>query len=407
MKRANLVIFDEAAYCSEELIIAVEPFTTQDAEFKTNVNEDYDPEVEPRIIPNQIIYASSQDDMDTIFYQRYKDFAKKMLAGDREYFVCDMPCDTAIEVYMNGKKYKPLLQRSVVDAALKSNPEKALREYFNKPSADTGDGQIIRWGVIRRNEKQVIPYECWREENNIVLAFDPARTSDNSILSSMNLYEDPVTGWNGDIIGCINMIDLASRKKYKLDSNRQIENIHNTMLAYNGKHPDYEYIDSLLIDAGSGGGGVSAYADQLLNNWIDVTGKEHHGLIDKDNEIYATYVKQYPDAINKLRLISPRKYRTQMVEEFIELMELGVLHFPFEYSGQEFIKISDGIDPETEEEVFRTYYLSQDEMIALAQIDLMKNEITSIHKTSNAEKTSIQYALSKDKANRMHKHHCA
>ena len=401
-KRANLVIFDEAAFCSEELIVAVEPFTTQDAEFRTNTNDDYDPDLVPQRVPNQIIYASSQDDMDTVFYQRYKDFAKYMLAGDRNYFVCDMPCDTAITVYMKGKEYKPLLQRSVVDAAVRSNVDKARREYFNVPSADVGGGQIVKWATIRRNEKQIIPYQTWKPENNIVLAFDPARTSDNSILSAMNLYEDPDTGWNGDIVNCINMIDLASRKKYKLDSNRQIEMIHNTLLDYNGDHPDYEYIDSLMVDAGSGGGGVSTYADRLLNNYTDKKGKEHRGLIDKDNELYIGYSKRYPDAVNLLHLIQPRKYRTQMVEEFIELMELGVIHFPLEYGGQEFLKISNGIDEETKEEELDTYYLSQDEIISLTQIDLMKTEITSIIKSSNAENTSVQYALSKEKANRMH-----
>ena len=35
-------------------------------------------------------------------------------------------------------------------------------------------------------------------------------------------------------------------------------------------------------------------------------------------------------------------------------------------------------------------------------VDLMKNEVTSIHKTQNAEKTTVNYALSKEKENRMH-----
>ena len=38
----------------------------------------------------------------------------------------------------------------------------------------------------------------------------------------------------------------------------------------------------------------------------------------------------------------------------------------------------------------------------LVQIDLMKTEVTSIHKTQNAEKTTVNYALSKEKESRMH-----
>ena len=40
--------------------------------------------------------------------------------------------------------------------------------------------------------------------------------------------------------------------------------------------------------------------------------------------------------------------------------------------------------------------------MALVQIDLMKVELTAIHKTQNAEKTSVSYALSKEKENRLH-----
>lgn len=218
----------------------------------------------------------------------------------------------------------------------------------------------------------------------------------------MNIYEDPEIGWCGDIINCVNMIDIASKKKYKLDSNRQIEEIRNCILNYNGQNPDYEYLDSILIDQGSGGGGTSTYADGLLNNWKDKSGKEHRGLIDSKHDIYEGYMKLYPDAVNKLRLISPRKYRTQMVEEFIELMDLGVIKFPYEYGGQDFIRISKGIDKESEEEIFENYELSFEEQLSLINIDLMKTEITSIHRSKNPENTSITYALSKEKENKLH-----
>ena len=90
-----------------------------------------------------------------------------------------------------------------------------------------------------------------------------------------------------------------------------------------------------------------------------------------------------------------------MVEEMIELMDLGVIKFPYEYSGQDFIKVIEGIDAEGNE-IWVNHELSDDEKMALVQIDLMKNEVTSIHKTENAERTSVNYALSKEKENRMH-----
>ena len=88
-----------------------------------------------------------------------------------------------------------------------------------------------------------------------------------------------------------------------------------------------------------------------------------------------------------------------MVEEFIELMELGVLRFPYEYGGQDILKLVKEIDGE---ENVVPYELNDEERLSLSQIDMMKNEITSIHKTTNAENTSVSYALSKEKESRMH-----
>ena len=410
MKRSSTIFFDEAAFCSEELLAIAKAFGVQESNFQTSTEDTYDPRKRPKQIPLQVVYASSQDTMDTIFYKNYKDFAKEMIAGNRDYFVCDMPCTTAIQVYMRGEPYQPLLSQSTVDAAMQENPEKAKREYYNQPSMDGGVTQIVKWGTVRRNEKLIIPYAEWKPTNRIVLAFDPARTGDNSILTAMNLYEDPDLGLCGDIVNCVNFVDTASKKKFKLDSNRQIALLRQYLLDYNGDNPDYEYIDSLLIDGGAGGGGVSAYSDRLLEDWYDSKGRKHHGLIDKSNELYAGYMKTYRDAVDKMRLISPKAYRTQMVEEFIELFNLGVIKLPLEYSGQEFLRIPKEVTEkrhgkkkfdakESEDEL---YYLSQDEIISLRQIDLMKIELTSIHKFTNPDNTSIRYSLPKEKENKLH-----
>lgn len=398
-KRATLVFFDEAAFSSDELIAICEAFATQNTDFQTSTEDNYNPETEKRRVPTSLVYASSMSEMDKMFYKHYKNFAKRVFAGDNDYFVCDMVCDTAIKTYMNGKLYTPLLTQDKVDTALKANREKAMREYYNKPTMDGGVNQIVKWGTIRRNENFYLPRLYFKPNSRIVGALDPARTLDNSILSAMNLYEDDEMGWCGDIINCINFIDKASKHHYKLDSNRQLKEIQQTLLNYNGQAPDYEYIEALLIDSGSGGGGTSTYADGLLNNWKDSHGKEHKGLIDAKNEIYANYERLYPDAIDKLRLISPRKYRTQMVDEFIELIDLGVLKFPYEYKGQDTISIPK-IDGDNEE--FEAYELSEDEKLSLINIDLMKTEITSIYKFENAEKTSKTYSLPKDKESKMH-----
>lgn len=398
-RRATLVFFDEAAFSSDELIAVCEAFAAQDTNFKTSTNKSFNIKAQKRKCPTQLVYASSQDDMSKMFYSHYRNFAKNMLAGDRDYFVADMICDTAITTYMEGKPYVPLLTRSKVDAAMKANREKALREYYNQPTRDGGINQIIKWGTIRRNETFYLPQLSYATGTRIVLALDPARTLDNSILSSMRIINDSNYGYVGEIINCINFVDKASKKGYKLDSNRQLEEIRNCLDVYNGQHNDYVNIEMLLIDQGSGGGGTSTYADGLLNDWVGRDGRKHRGLIDATSEIYKGYDALYPNSIDKLRLINPKKYRTQMVDEFIELMGLGVIKFPYEFK-QEFIAMAKKTDDDSE--IIENYQLSDEEMIALQNIDLMKNEITSIYKYENSEKTSKSYALAKDKENKMH-----
>ena len=401
-KRATLLFFDEAASCSDELIAACEPFTTQDRDFVTDTDKSYNPETQTRQAPNQLVYASSQDTMDKLFYKYYKQFAKRMIAGDRDYFVCDMICDVAIHVYMNGEPYKALLSQDKVDAALKVSREKAMREYYNRPSRDGGVNQIVKWGTVRRNERKYLPQIYWDKQYKYVIAFDPARTMDNSIVSIMRIYNDPENGMCGDVINCVNMVDLANAKKYKMDSNRQIEELRELILHYNGQNPDYEYIDTLMIDQGAGGGGTSTYADGLLNNWTDKSGVEHRGFIDANHELYEGYDARYPDAVDKLRLISPRKYRSVMFEELIELMNLGVIHFPLEYNGGDYVQVVDGIDKATGQEILKTHELSLEEQTSWVNIDLMKNEITSMQKTTNPENTSVTYALPPDRVNKLH-----
>ena len=89
-----------------------------------------------------------------------------------------------------------------------------------------------------------------------------------------------------------------------------------------------------------------------------------------------------------------------MVIEFIELMALGVIKFPYEYK-QEFITVTKK-NEENGEEIIEKYSLTDKEIGALANIDLMKTETTSIYKYENAEKTSKTYALAKDKESTMH-----
>jgi hypothetical protein len=104
-----------------------------------------------------------------------------------------------------------------------------------------------------------------------------------------------------------------------------------------------------------------------------------------------------------------------MVDEFIELMGLDLIHFPKEYTGHGYVTLEKTIEVEINSEdgasianskqkevKLQNKMLSFEEEVALMNIDALKTEITSIHKFENAEKTSKSYALPKDKENVMH-----
>ncbi len=398
-KRATLVFFDECGFMSEEAVSIMEAFAAQDSNFKTSTDKSFNIKAQRKKCPTQLIYASSASDVDTTFFKHYKNFAKQMFAGNPDYYCCDIPCDVPLNPTMDGEQYPPLLTQSKVDSAMKANREKALREYYNRFTKDGGENQIVKWGQIRRNETFILPELHYTNGSKYAIAFDPARSGDNSIITVMKIIEDENIGYYGEIVNCTNLIDIASKKGIKMSSPDQIKALKDSILSYNGNAPDYENISILQIDAGAGGGGIAAYADNLLEEWTDHKGIKHKGFLDKDYELYIGYDGRYPNASNKLKLISPNKYRTQMVDEFIELMQLDLFKFPKEYDGKGFVTLQ---KQEGNEVKLVQKTLTMEEEISLLNMDILKAEITSIHKFENPEKTSKTYKLPKDKERTMH-----
>ena len=97
----------------------------------------------------------------------------------------------------------------------------------------------------------------------------------------------------------------------------QVKYLKELMLAYNGDAPDYENIEAVMIDAGSGGGGVNI-ADYLMEDWIDDKGVTHRGLIDKEYLFIFNYTYLHRE-YNKKRankLIRPSIYDLRLWRYF-------------------------------------------------------------------------------------------
>jgi hypothetical protein len=206
-----------------------------------------------------------------------------------------------------------------------------------------------------------------------------------------------------------------------MNSPNQIKELKNIILAYNGEQvADYENIVGILVDSGSGGAGVPL-TDWLCEDWEDDNGVKHRGLIDPEyNEGDAS---KYPNAVkDKLHLISPAKYKTDLFESFIKMMELNLIEFTEEYLNKGYINLIYEIDskgqrtqrftyPSEEEEKMlkkngitvacHPVKLDPDEEIALKQIDLMKNEMLNIYRFKQSNGRD-RFDLAPSKANSMH-----
>lgn len=437
------VVFDECGFLDEEMMSVYAAFAIVNKSFKSGKDRDGKSIDRNRLrcipsnIPNQLFYISSASSTDTKFYKLYRDFSKRQLMGDPDYFVAHIDCEVAFKPTIRGEIMEPLLTPGTVAAEMRSNPEKARREYYCEFTSDAGANAIIRRGVIARNEvirKPVLYNDTGKRK--IVIAYDPARSRDNSVILVCEIYSEK--NQDGDLeykmrlLNCINLIDISNKKKKKpMQTPAQIEYLKQVILDYNqGGDDSYSNILGIYIDAGSGGGGVNI-ADYLMPDWKDKSGKTHRGLIDK--EYSEEYVKKFPNAVNKLHLMEPTKYKSEMYEAMIELMNQDKIEFTATYDHKGYLTIFD-VDKDkyektkkdliakykkqkmTEEEINYNVQVELDnlqnvkshieklnwqEEISLASIDALKEELVNMIRIPR-QSGKDSFELCPEKASRLH-----
>lgn len=410
-KRANAVCFDEGSWLSDEIFNVIGAFTSVNKDFKLGGKVNV--AALPEEFPNQLLYASSASSIDTAFYRKYRDFSKKMFLGDPRYFVADINCDVVINATYQGKIYgASLLSKETVDAEVRQNPEKGQREYYNQFTQDGGVGQIIKRSQIAKNSF-VRPPVLFNDtgDRQFVLCYDPARSIDNSTILVGELIYDDNVGYKMDIVNSINFADIGLRKRTPMRTPEQIEAIKQLLLDYNGpreKVTEYENVE-FLMDGGSGGGGTQI-PDYFMEKWYEKNHKDdenycHKGIIDK--EYSAEYVARYPDAAPILHVLAPTKYKSDMYEALIKMIEADLISFPAEYDSHGYLNLLE-VDEElihkTREELqaenlsvtqiaermaeinvakTKIRKLTLEEEVSLNQIDLVKEEIVNICRKKN------------------------
>ncbi|MDD4778995.1 MAG: terminase [Tissierellia bacterium] len=393
-KRSNCNFYDESGFAPDELFTASEPFCTQNSDFR--LGGDVDVTLFPKQFPNQLIYASSASSIDTYFFKKYSEFSKKMFLGDNRYFVADINSDVVINATYNGKLYPvPLLTQEVIDTKMRENKEKAMREYKNIFTTEGGNDQIVKRANIIRNSELRVPILYNDGNKKFGIGFDPARSYDQSVCVVGEFYWDDIVGYKMKLVNSVSFVDIAKKKKTPMRTPEQIELVKQMILDYNGKNAaDYENIEALEIDAGAGGGGVNI-ADYFMEDWVDKKGNKHKGMIDKVESV--DYISKFPNAVDKIKLLSPQKYKKMLFEALIEMMNLDLISFPETYDGKGYLTMDDTDGDEIKSKVYK---LSFEEEMALIQLDLAKEELVNIYrfKSSNG---NCRYDLASDKVSKM------
>jgi hypothetical protein len=411
-KRSNLNFYDESGFAPSGLFEASMPFITQNSDFR--LGGDVDVSTLPKQFPNQAIFASSASSTDTYFYRTYKDYAKKMFLGDKRFFVADINCEIVIKATYNGKLYPvSLLTQDVIDGEMRKNKDKALREYYNKFEVDGGDNQVFKRATIVRNSEVRLPilYNNKQEKRKFVIAYDPAHQYDNSVCLVGEIIYDEKVGEKLNICNGVSFVDIGKKKKTPMRTPEQIALLKQMILDYNGKEKaDYENIECLLIDAGAGGHGTTI-ADYLMEDWVDSQGIKHKGLIDRVECL--EHVSKFPNAVDKLKLMSPQKYKKEMFDALVEMINLDLITFTEEYDLKGYLmlpKVTDRIVEFQDEEgnvikdrevVHEKRNLDFNEELALKNIDIAKEEIINTYRY-NGTNGNYRYDLSQEKANELH-----
>ena len=394
---------DESLGMTRERAKVIDFYATTDQDFSLSVEKVH--WQAPPAFPLQLMYTSSAGDIDTDLFDRYSLYSKKMIMGNRDYFVADINVYATLRhTTVDGMPAKSHISEELVNKSLDEDKEKAEQELFNKFRRGGGKNAVVQPDTMLACSQQYRPILRGDGKQKFIFCYDPARAYDNSILSIWHVLEDEQYGLNLKLANVISMVDQENPKKTPLRMPEQIKIIHQAMIDYNGDNAlEYENILAFYIDAGAGGGGVSAVADNLMSDWEDEAGVTHRGIIDPQHPQYLTARSKYGEAIPIVKLVEPRQYKKIIYDALQKMMGAHLMTFP-SYDGKDYILMADPNqkkkDKDEEDQVIRID-LDTQEQIALAQAELMKIEILYMERIESGS-GNVMFELIPEKRNTMH-----
>lgn len=383
--------FNETAWKTAEELAVVENFANVDTSFSTSTEKVR--HFEPPQMPLQILYTSSVGDVTYPFFDKYKTFYKKMLVGNSNYFCFDINAyDILYHSTIDGAPIKSHLTEEQIKKAIEEDPDNADVELFNKFRKGGGQNAVVTMDELIRNStvrKPLLYNDTGKKK--FIFCYDPARNFDGSVLSIFQVIDDKQVGYKLRLENVVSMVDQNSKNKTPLPMPAQLDIIKDLMIKYNGERAaEWENIE-FYLDAGSGGGGISAVADQLMDDWYDKFGGKHRGIIDPVHKQYETARKKYTNAMPIVHLIDPQGYKKIIYDAVSKMVKLNLIEFS-DYDGKEYILV------ENKDGSFDTVELTLEERLALTNMELAKKQLSYMcrYDTPNG---GVTYELSKDKKN--------
>lgn len=387
--KRGAVWFNETAWKTKEELAVVENYINVDADFGLAVSKNT--HIRPPQMPLQILYTSSVGDVTYPFFDKYKTFYKKMLVGNKNYFCFDLNAyDILYHSTVDGEPIKSHLKEDQITKAIEEDPDQADVELFNKFRKGGGANSVVTMDELIRNStnrKPLLYNDTGKKK--FIFCYDPARNFDGSVLSIFQVINDKEVGYKLRLENVVSMVDTNTKNKTPLPMPAQLEIIKELMIKYNGERAaEWENIE-FYIDAGSGGGGISAVADQLMDDWTDKYGEKHRGIIDPEHKQYETARKKYTNAMPIVHLVDPQGYKKIMYDAVSKMVKLNLIDFA-NYDNKEYIMI------ENKDGGFDSIKLTPDEQLALAQMHIAKLQLSYMcrYDTPNG---GVTYELAKDK----------
>lgn len=387
--KRGAVWFNETAWKTSEELAVVENYANVDSSFSTSTQKiQY---YRPQQMPLQILYTSSVGDVTYPFFDKYKTFYKKMLTGNSNYFCFDLNAyDILYHSTIDGNPIKSHLTEDQIKKAIEEDPDNADVELFNKFRKGGGANAVVTMDELIRNSttrKPLLYNDTGKKK--FIFCYDPARNFDGSVLSIFQIINDKEVGYKLRLENVVSMVDVNTKAKTPLPMPAQLDIIKELMIKYNGERAaEWENIE-FYIDAGSGGGGISAVADQLMDDWYDKFGNKHRGIIDPDHKQYETARKKYTNAMPIVHLVDPQGYKKIMYDAVSKMVKLNLIEFA-NYDNKDYIMI------ENKDGGFDNVKLTMEEQLALAQMHIAKLQLSYMcrYDTPNG---GVTYELAKDK----------